>query len=128
MRDTTLYDILQQAPIAVIILDETGRIKSLNEPAEHLFGYDRQELINQELSSIVKHDFKDMLASYSMHGLDHASSGTNFKSIARKKNGTEFSVYLTIGHSSTHENRELLAFVQDLTPEEYLSAKFSKIF
>ena len=51
--DTTLCDVLELVPDAVLITDQHGRIVHLNRLAEQLFGYRHGELLGQPLEVLV---------------------------------------------------------------------------
>ena len=56
--DTTLCDVLELVPDAVLITDQHGRIVHLNRMAEQLFGYRPGELLGQSLEILVPERYR----------------------------------------------------------------------
>jgi len=89
--------LLDSAPDAVVIVGEDGGITLVNERAERLFGYERDELIGSPIEKLLP-----------KRGHERHTAG-------RCKNGTEFPVDISVSAIDTDEGRLVTAFVRDVT-------------
>ncbi len=56
--------LLESAPDAMIVSDETGTIVLVNSQAEVLFGYSREELIGKKIDMLVPEDIREVHPGY----------------------------------------------------------------
>ncbi len=56
--------LLESAPDAMIVSDETGNIVLVNSQAEVLFGYSREELIGKKIDMLVPEDIREVHPDY----------------------------------------------------------------
>jgi len=52
-NETLLTQLFQNVPLAVVMLDETGKVNQVNRGFEQMFGYDRTELRGQNLNDFI---------------------------------------------------------------------------
>jgi len=52
--------LLESAPDAMVVSDETGNMILVNSQAEEVFGYSREELIGQKIEMLVPEEIRDM--------------------------------------------------------------------
>jgi len=50
--------VLETAPIGLVIIDEAGKIVSVNQKTEQLFGYERDELLGQKIEMLLPHSLR----------------------------------------------------------------------
>src|ERR1700681_1978391 len=62
--DQKFKDLLEAAPDAMIIVDQTGQIVLVNSQTEKLFGYARAELLGQKIEMMLPPRFRDMHPSH----------------------------------------------------------------
>jgi len=107
-----LADLVDSAPDAVVITDERGRITLVNAQTEKLFGYDRVELLGAPIEKL--------LLQHVDEGRDReptAAVGTppDLDLRGRRRDGTEFSVDVSLSVVKTSEGTLTTAFVRDFT-------------
>ena len=103
LRDSRIHElesVLDTATDGVIVLDETGRILSLNRSAEALFGYNQSDVVGDAItvllapeSHIVALDYLDGLRSPGVQ----ASSTTVGRFSVCVRQGGAIPLFMTIG-------------------------------
>jgi PAS domain S-box-containing protein len=87
-------------PDAVIISDQEGRIVRVNSQAERLFGYAREQLIQQSVEKLIPERFR---TQHAKHRKDyskkpfHRPMGTGLELVGQRADGTEFPVEISLG-------------------------------
>jgi PAS domain S-box-containing protein len=113
-----LRAILDTAVDGIITIDKDGIIASANPAAEKIFGYTTAELVGKPAGALVPSDFLE-LNDRSRAGDEPAAraavtgSGREFK--ARRKDGAEFPVDLSVSQFDSDQRRMRAVFVRDIT-------------
>jgi PAS domain S-box-containing protein len=110
--------LLESAPDAVVIVDAAARITLINRQTERLFGYQREELLGQPIETLVPERF------HSRH-VDHRSGyvahpgvrpmGAGLQLYARRRDGSEFPVEISLSPLQTEQGTLVSAAVRDIT-------------
>jgi len=111
-------DLLEAAPDALIVVDESGRIRRVNERAETLFGYRRDELVGSPVELLLPTRFHEAhRTERSTYVADphRRPMGEDRDLFARRKDGTEFAVDISLAPLRTAEGLLVLAAVRDVT-------------
>src|SRR6185503_10679822 len=85
--------LLEAAPDAMVVVDESGTIVLLNLQAEKQFGYHRDELVGQKVKSIIPEGFAERLIADGIRSPAEALAqqmGTGIELLGRHKDGTAF--------------------------------------
>jgi PAS domain S-box-containing protein len=113
-----LESILDTATDGVIVLDETGRILSLNRSAEALFGYDQREVVGDAItvlfapeSHIVALDYLEGLRSPGVASL--LNDGREVW--GRVRQGGTIPLFMTMGRVNDGPDRKFCAVLRDIT-------------
>ncbi|WP_230531237.1 PAS domain-containing sensor histidine kinase [Microvirga roseola] len=113
-----LEAILDTATDGVIVLDETGRILSLNRSAEALFGYDERQVVGDAItvllapeSHMVALDYLDGLRSPGMASL--LNDGREV--LGRVRQGGTIPLFMTMGRMNDGPGRKFCAVLRDIT-------------
>jgi PAS domain S-box-containing protein len=104
--------LLEAAPDAMIISDEEGCISLANSQAEIMFAFPREELIGQNVRMLVPNWYRQPLPSQS-NGLAWLAPPTELW--ARRKNGHEFPVEISLSPLQTEEGLLLTSAIRDVT-------------
>jgi PAS domain S-box-containing protein len=109
---------LEFLPVAILMVDQHGRIVLANEQTEKLFGYQRDELIAQPATMLVPQLLGDsgaMPQSATLR-IAHASTvGAPCDLFARRKDGTEFPVEAGLKTVRFEDDETVLAVIIDKT-------------
>lgn len=113
----------ETATDAVVIVDATGTIVQLNSRTEWLFGYRRDELLNQPIELLVPEQTRDWHAErrctyFANPAPRHMDSG--FKGFARRKDGAEFPIDIALSPIETDSGRFVACAVRDVTRQRQL--------
>ena len=103
---------------AVIIIDARGHVESFNRSGERLFGYLAAEVIGRNVSMLmtendrVSHD--GYMGRYMSTGVPHII-GIGREVDARRKDGTVFPVFLSVGQIAGSEPPRFVGLLHDIT-------------
>jgi PAS domain S-box-containing protein len=91
--------LLEAAPDAMVVVNQTGEIVLLNVQAEKQFGYRRDELLGQKVTNIIPHGFAERLVADGLRSAEDALAqqiGTGIELTARRKDGSDFPIELML--------------------------------
>lgn len=107
----------------VITIDELGRVEAVNGAAEKLFGYSADEMIGQNVRMLMPpEDSKNHdrhLADYQKTGIA-SIIGIGRELEARRKDGTIFCIWLSIGKMEVDGVRKFVGSIYDITDRKLL--------
>jgi PAS domain S-box-containing protein len=121
--------LLESAPDAMIIVNETGEIVLVNHQTETLFGYKKEELINQQVEILIP---AHLSQKHSRHRSDYfkhpkiRSMGTGLELFAVRKDGTRFPVEISLSPLETAEGTLVSAAIRDITDRKMAEAIIQK--
>jgi PAS domain S-box-containing protein len=109
---------LDLTPDPIIIVDETGCIQIANNQTEIIFGYTKDELIGKKIEALMpnqsqknpgytKNDF------FGSPGIENMGAGVDL--YAKRKNGTEFPVEISLSPMKTESGTFVSAAIRDIT-------------
>ncbi len=104
--------LLEAAPDAMIISDEEGCISLANSEAEIMFAFPREELIGQNIRMLVP-EWSSYTPPARANGLAWPASPTELW--ARRKNGRQFPVEISLSPLQTEEGLLLTSAIRDVT-------------
>ena len=125
-REERLRSITQTAPDAIVIIDESGIIDTVNPAAERLFGYSSPELVGQNVKMLMPSPYRDAhdahLARYRETG-EKRVIGIGRVVVGRRKDGTTFPARLAIGEVVLEQGRLFTGFIHDITERETIERR-----
>jgi protein-histidine pros-kinase len=119
-------DLLEAAPDAMVIVDQSGRIVLVNAQTEKLFGYTRAELLGQAVELLVPNRYR---AAHSGHRAGYSvsprarSMGSGLELFGVKKNGDEFPIEISLSPLETEEGMLVSSAIRDITERRQLEIK-----
>jgi len=110
--------LLEAAPDAMVVVNQSGEIVLVNLQAEKQFGYRRDELLGQKVSSIVPYGFTERLVADGLRSAEDALAqqiGTGIELTARRKDGSEFPIEIMLSPLRSPEGILVTAAIRDIS-------------
>ena len=117
-------DLLEAAPDAILEVDRHGRIVLANHSVKRLFGYEPEDLVGQPVEILVPDHLKGAHHHQRSSYMDAPSirpMGNGLKLSARRADGSQFPVEITLSPMRFTEGMHVAAAVRDITERERLS-------
>jgi len=120
-QETRLRTVLETVPDAIIVIDQKGLIQSFSSAAERQFGYGAVEVIGQNVNVLMPSPYRE-----EHDGYIHRYQSTREKRIiglgrevfGRRKNGTIFPMYLSVGEGHLEGESLYVGIIHDLTAQQ----------
>lgn len=109
--------IIEAAPDAMLVVDETGRIVRTNARLHQLLGYAREELLNQSVEMLIPLQFRSDHGGHMHHYFTQPKArfmGEGRDPFARRKDGTEVAVEIGLAPLETEDGMQVLANITDI--------------
>ena len=113
-----LEGFLEAAPDAIVVVDWSGNIVIVNQLAERLFGYARQELLGMSIERLVPQRFREQHAgdrnNYSREPHTRPM-GEGRELWGRRNDGSEFTVEISLSPLQTETGTLVISIIRDTT-------------
>jgi PAS domain S-box-containing protein len=110
--------LLEAAPDAMVVVNQSGEIVLLNLQAEKRFGYRRDELLGQKVTSIIPEGFAERLIADALRSAEDALAqqiGTGIELNGRRKDGSEFPIEIMLSPLKSAEGILVTAAIRDIS-------------
>jgi|GEM_PF-394353 len=118
--DSKFRGLLESAPDSIVIVNEDGKIELVNKQTDTLFGYDRSELIGQPMKMLLPERFRNTHVHHRSGYTSAPSSrpmGKRPNLYGRRKDGTEFSVDISLSPLETETGTLFSAAIRDISEQ-----------
>lgn len=117
---------LEAAPDAVVIVDQNGKVIRVNGQAEKMFGYVRDELVEQEVEILMPERFRERHRGQRDSFVAHPSTrpmGRTMDLWGLRKDGSEFPVEISLSAIPNHQGILVASIVRDVTERKRMEEK-----
>ena len=121
--DVPFRALLDAAPDGIVVCDRQGMLVLVNSEAERMFGYGRDELVGQSIDLLIP----DHVRPHHHHQLSSYTTaprtrpmGSNLDLRARRKDGVEFSVEISLSPFEAERGLLIIAGIRDVTDRHQL--------
>jgi len=117
-EETQVNALFEHATEGIILTDGEGKIILINPAALALFKYTREELIGKQVEMLIParlHDVHNKYRQVFYHHPSNRSMGHGRDLKARKKDGTEFPVEVSLSFYKRNNELFVIAFIVDIT-------------
>ena len=131
VQTKAMYEgLFEFAPDAILVIDGNGSIVQVNQQAERLFGYSREELSGMDHDIIVPDRFKkkhleDRREYMTAPRIRHM--GTGLELYGRRQDGSEFPVDIALGPLQAKGEVVTLAVIRDFTEHKHARDKIARL-
>ena len=127
--EARLRELLEAAPDGILEVDRDGRIVLLNRVTEKLFGYPREELLGMPVEVLLPGSISERHVS---HRATYSASpstrpmGRGHTLAARRRDGSEFPVEVSLSPIRSDDSFSVLAIVRDVTERRDFEERIRK--
>jgi PAS domain S-box-containing protein len=118
--------LLEAAPDAMVVMNQVGAIVLVNAELERLFGYGREELLNEPMEVLMPAGLLDRLpgtiSSFNQPRL--RAMGPGLELFGRRKDGTEFPVEISLSPLETEDGMLVSSAIRDISARKREERKF----
>ncbi len=130
-RQTKLFrGLLEAAPDGMVIVNRDGVIVLVNAQVEKLFGYERAELVGEPVEILVPDRFSGMHMAFRSGYVTEPRSrpmGLAGDLHARRKDGSEFPIEVTLSPLETDEGLLVSAAVRDISERRRMQEENDRV-
>lgn len=116
--ETRFRRLVENAPDAIVGVDDEGRILLVNEQAERMFEYREEEMVGLPIESLVPERYREEHVHH-RNGYVRAPRtrpmGAGLELHARRRDGTEFPVEISLSPLETVDGLLVTAIIRDVT-------------
>lgn len=129
-RPSDLGGLLEAAPDAMVVIDADGVIQLVNAQTEIVFGFAREELLGQHVEILVPAALREL---HVRHRADYVGEphvramGSGLDLRARRKDGSEFPVEISLAPLHTEHGILISAAVRDISERLRLQEENDRI-
>ena len=121
---------LESLPDAIIIVNSDGIIQIVNSQTETLFGYKREEIIGQEVEKLMPAHHRDAHHAHRKTFWDNPTSramGAPGRALfAKRKDGSEFPVTISLNKLDIEEGVFVLAAIRDVSYQKQIEKELTE--
>ncbi len=123
--ETRLRQVVESAPVGIVMVASNGTIISVNLQAEHQFGYPREELVNEPVEKLIPIKLRSIHAADRSNYIERPEAramGAGRDLRGRRRDGSEFPVEIGLTPIPTPEGICILSAIVDISERKRIEA------
>ncbi len=117
-RDVLFRTVIDTAVDGIVVIDDRGGMMLFNKAAERLFGYAPEEVLGRNVDMLMPEPYRSHHDAYVGHYLGTGEAriiGIGREVSARRKDGSTFPMYLSVGEGWLRDKRIFLGMIHDMS-------------
>jgi len=127
--DIDFLQVMEGSVLSIVMINKKGTIQYFNESAEKLWGYDRQEVIGENVKMLtppeIRKEHDGYLHNYNETGKRHVM-GSSRDVKALRKDGSKVDIFLSLSEAETDGEKVYVAFIQDITEKKRMEQEIQQ--
>jgi PAS domain S-box-containing protein len=123
-------NLLEAAPDGILEVDQEGNITLLNQAAEKMFGYTRDELLGLKVEKLVPDAVRPQHTSHRAKYTSHAQvrpMGSGLQLRAQRKDGSLFPVEISLSPNKVDGEFHVIALIRDISERKQTEDRLREI-
>jgi len=124
-----LQALLQSAVVAILAIDDRGRIRTANPAAERMFGYTSEEMRDRNISMLMPEPYRSQHDHYMERYVRTGEKriiGIGREVAGQRKDGSIFPIHLAVGEFESEGDRFFSGIITDLSAHARLQAEIDR--
>jgi len=127
----TRFDALMSAAVdGIMVIDAQGLVQEYSPACERLFGYTASEVVGQNVKMLMPTPYHEQHDNYLAHYRTTSEKriiGIGREVIGRRKDGTTFPMYLSVGEGHQDNESLFVGIVHDLSEEQISERRLREV-
>jgi PAS domain S-box-containing protein len=124
-----LQALLKSAVVAILAIDDRGRVRTVNPAAERMFGYTAEEMLDRNVSMLMPEPYRTQHDHYMERYVQTGEKriiGIGREVAGQRKDGSIFPIHLAVGEFEMQGERFFSGIITDLSAHARLQAEIDR--